>query len=184
MTSPSPRLEPAAFTKRSYASNGLTIRPAFGRDVDGLIKMQMTVYQELAPNLARWYTKHPVAFIPEIYGPDGQDPRRRVFYAVTRGKEVVGSGGLIQKAPTTEPDVGEITGMYLLKQYRGLGLGKAIMRDLIGKAKTLKFGTLFLTTRREFDIAQALYQSLGFVQVENTKYCSANSYAFELELEK
>jgi ribosomal protein S18 acetylase RimI-like enzyme len=152
-------------------------------DLEDITRMQMRIFEELAPNLVRWYKKHPEAFREGIEGPAGQEPKMWSFYTIADDDEVVGSGGLVQAKPKTRPDIAELSSIYLLPQYRGKGLGRILTEDLIQKAEELGFSTIFLTTRREFDIARKLYESLGFKPIKNWKYPgSNNSFAYELYL--
>jgi ribosomal protein S18 acetylase RimI-like enzyme len=174
--------EPYARTENAFKKNGLFILPSSGNDLEGIVKLKYAIFNELCPRLSAWYNRHPEVFESEFRGPNGQDPGKRVFYTAKDSERVVGCGGLIQKNPRKEPMTGEITDIYLIPELRGKGLGKALVSDLIQKAKALGFEKLFLTTRKEFEAATQLYQRLGFVQVPNEKYNSEKSTAWELGL--
>ncbi|MBI4441108.1 GNAT family N-acetyltransferase [Candidatus Woesearchaeota archaeon] len=146
-----------------------------------MITLWYKIFNELCPALTPWYLNHPEAFEREFYGPQGQDMHQRVFYTVADAHGViVGTGGVIQKE--RERHVGELSNIYLDNLYRDKGLGKTLVKDLIGKATKMGFDKLFLTTRTEFVAATALYQKLGFTQIPNEKYRSAHSTAWELNL--
>ncbi len=176
--------KPSDETKGLFADNRLLIRPSRDTDLVGIIKLKYSIFAELCPNLVRWYDRHQNAFIDEFEGPHDQDPEKRVFYSVVGSNKIVGCGGLIQKDPRKEPTTGEITDVYLLGNYRGKGLGKALVSDLVTKAEDIGFEKLYLTTRKEFGAATKLYQSLGFEQVKNDRYSAQSSTAWELKLKK
>lgn len=175
---------PSVETRTKFSEHNLDIRVSSDGDLPRIIELKQRIFAELCPNLVRWYQKHPEVFAQEFYGPQGQDSAKRVFYSVTAntGLAIIGCGGLTQKDPQGAPAVGEIADIYLDQEFRGRGLGKILVSDLIGKAKKIGFEKLFLTTRKEFVAATHLYQTLGFQQVKNNKYHSANSTAWELQL--
>ena len=173
--------EPYSSTKKYFKKKDLIIRPSRNDDLESLIEIKFNIFKELVPRLSSWYKKHPEAFEAEFYGLSHQDPQRRIFYTIENlEKQTVGCGGVIQKEPKKEPNVGELSDIYLLLEHRGKGLGRTLVEDLIRKAKRLDFESIFLTTRVEFDKAVHLYKKVGFEQIKNKKYGSRNSLAFEL----
>ena len=175
--------EPCARTKDSFKKNRLLVMPSEDEDLrGGITEVKYAIFKELVPRLIKWYKRHTEAFEKEFYGAYGQMEDKRVFYTIKDSLWVVGCGGVIQKNPAREPELGEISDVYLLPKYRGKGLGKMLVRDLIFKARLLGFESLFLTTRKEFEVATKLYQRLGFRQIKNTKYKSKSSTAWELRL--
>lgn len=174
---------PSIISIKKFSKEGLFISPALDLDLEGITQLKYSIFQELCPRLVRWYEQHPEAFKTEFYGPEKQNSQLRVFYSVKDSqKNIVGCGGLTQKSPHKQPEIGELTDIYLAQQYRGKGLGKAITQDLIEKAHQIDFNSIFLTTRIEFKAAIGLYKKLGFMQIKNTKYKSKSSLAFELKL--
>jgi len=177
-------LEPYRSTKKSFAEKNLIIRPSKDDDFEAIVDLMFTIYKELCPPLYYWYKKSPETFKIEYYGPKGQDPKRRVFYTIENlEKQIIGCAGLIQYSPKKIPDKGEISKVYLLKNYRGKGLGRIVVEDLIRKARELDFKSIYLTSRIEFDIAINLYKRLGFKKAKKQRYEeSKNSISLELKL--
>ena len=66
-------------------------------------------------------------------------------------------------------DEGHITNVAVEAASRGRGIGRALMRALMGYASNLGVGYLTLEVRRGNRTAQALYQSLGFVELSVRK---------------
>lgn len=52
--------------------------------------------------------------------------------------------------------------LVVLKQYRGLGIGKTLMEAIIAHGKSLDCSKITLEVRDDNKKAQALYKSLGF----------------------
>ncbi|MBS3117645.1 GNAT family N-acetyltransferase [Candidatus Woesearchaeota archaeon] len=178
-------LEPYPITTLAFSEADLVIRSSRDDDLHPVEEVMMAVLGELCPPLAGWYLRHPNAFASQFFGPGGQDKSKRVFYTVeTLSHCVVGSGGLIQKDSSNEPDVGELTTIYLLTDYRGLGLGRAITCDLVHKARDIGFNSLYLTTRVELAVAISLYEKLGFAAARVQKFPnSEKSISLEMSLE-
>jgi ribosomal protein S18 acetylase RimI-like enzyme len=135
-------------------------------------------------SIRRWYEEDMSRFYTEFVGPD--DPRRFAVVLVDlHSNEVIGIGTLTAHPGKRgqKSKVGEITQIYLLEEFRQLGLGHWLMSVLLNKAREFGYGSVFLTTRIEFEDAVRLYRGLGFFDVENTKYAGvANSIALELAL--
>lgn len=75
------------------------------------------------------------------------------------GGQLVGVGGLNVDPFAGDARVGRIRRVYVLSEFRGRGFGRALMTELMAKAKG-NFSKLRLRTREE--PARKLYESLGF----------------------
>jgi GNAT superfamily N-acetyltransferase len=87
-----------------------------------------------------------------------RDQRARLYLAEING-EPVGIGGL---RPLSVDDA-EIKRMYVRPSLRGLGVGRAILQQLIDDARALGYRTIHLDTGPFMHEAQALYRGFGFV---------------------
>ena len=84
-------------------------------------------------------------------------------YLVVEGEDGLIYGGAgIAPLEGGPPDVVELRKMYLLPQARGCGNGKALINDLLGKAKELGFKKCYLETVPHMTDAQKLYEKAGF----------------------
>lgn len=82
-----------------------------------------------------------------------------------------------------EPGVCEMKRLYLRPQARGKGLGIALCRAVIERARALGYNQMKLDTVSKLKKAIELYRSLGFV--ESTAYChnpQPDVQYFELQL--
>lgn len=66
--------------------------------------------------------------------------------------------------------VGYVEDVVVDSRYRGQGLGKKIMEEIIAEARNRKLTDLFLTSNAARDAANNLYQKLGFEVVETNPY--------------
>jgi len=65
-------------------------------------------------------------------------------------------------ARKTAPDEREILNIAVLSEYRGLGIGEALLRALVFSGET---GDVFLEVRESNDAARRLYERVGFEEV-------------------
>jgi GNAT superfamily N-acetyltransferase len=93
---------------------------------------------------------------------DGLLDTRARLYVAEVGDDAVGIGGL----KPLSGDAAEIKRMYVRPAGRGLGIGKALLRQLIDDARALGFQTLRLETTAFMPEAQALYRSFGFAATD------------------
>lgn len=85
-----------------------------------------------------------------------------IYYVLRNDKnEIIGGCGIF---PTVGlPDgMAELVKLYLLKEYRGKGLGKDLMLKSIDFAKSYGYSKLYLETMDELSSAIQLYNDLGF----------------------
>jgi ribosomal-protein-alanine N-acetyltransferase len=85
------------------------------------------------------------------------------------GDEVVGYGIL-----STGAGEAHILNVCVGEKHRGLGLGRHLMRRLLDVARWHAAERVFLEVRPSNPVAQALYRSMGFVQIgQRPKYYPA-----------
>ncbi len=63
-------------------------------------------------------------------------------------------------------NVVELKRIYVVPSYRGKGLGKVITQELIRRSEIAGYRIVRLDTLRRLAPALALYESLGFVEIE------------------
>ncbi len=74
------------------------------------------------------------------------------------GPNMIGAAGVRNIVGT-----GEITNVMLLEEYRGRGIGKIMMKELLDRGVRLGAEDFTLEVRRSNERAQKLYESFGFV---------------------
>ena len=91
--------------------------------------------------------------LPEDFYKDG-------FFGVIKNEteEIVGTFGLLEY----QKGIVEIRKMYLLKKYRGKGIGKFMMNFLMAKAREMKYEKVMLETASSLKEAIAMYEKYGF----------------------
>jgi len=82
------------------------------------------------------------------------------YFVVEEGGEVIGGGGV---APLDGVEgTCELRKMYFLPRARGRGLGEAMMRVCLAKARDLGYRACYLETLTGMEGAQRLYRRTGF----------------------
>ncbi len=89
-------------------------------------------------------------------------PPNGICYILKSESDVVGMG-TIRKL---NEGVGEIKRMYVRPQFRGKGIGKALLQELLNNAEEFKFSTIRLDSGAFMKDAQRLYRKFGFVEIE------------------
>jgi GNAT superfamily N-acetyltransferase len=96
---------------------------------------------------------HPTSVLDDVLESGG-----RLYVAEVDG-HAVGVGGLKLLSKT----VGEFKRMFVRPAARGLGVGRTIVEQLIGDARSLGCETIYLESASFMHSAHALYRSAGFV---------------------
>jgi GNAT superfamily N-acetyltransferase len=94
--------------------------------------------------------------LPGPYGP----PRGRLLVARYAGE----SAGCVALRALDE-DNGEVKRLYVRERFRGLGLARALVQELIDVAHELRYARLRLDTHESMVPAQTLYRSFGFTEI-------------------
>ncbi len=101
-----------------------------------------------------------VDYVPTVIGKVcAAAPPEGVFYLVEEGGALLAMGGLRRSADA----VAELKRVYVRPAGRGKRLGEAIARRLIDDARAFGYRRVRLDTLPFMASAQALYESLGFV---------------------
>jgi GNAT superfamily N-acetyltransferase len=87
---------------------------------------------------------------------------RGLFYLVEFDEVIIGMGALDQMGEKA----GSIKRMYIRPAYRGKGIGKALLQQLLQKAKEFGYHSIYLDSGRFMTTAHNLYRSFGFVERE------------------
>ncbi len=89
-------------------------------------------------------------------------PRIYVFLAYYKNDLAGGAVCFNTFSTFTAMDVINIHDICILKEFRGLGLGREIMDEIIEVAKELQCSKVTLEVREDNEVAKNLYSSLGF----------------------
>ena len=93
-------------------------------------------------------------------------PTAEVYFAVMDGKAVGLASCFVNFSTFQVKPYLYIHDIVVLNEYRGKGIGKALMQHLIELSEERKYCKVTLEVRDDNRVAQALYRSLGFGDCE------------------
>ena len=102
------------------------------------------------------------------------------FYLADLNGQYVGVGCLKK----LEDGIGEVQRMYVLPEFRGKRVGRAIANQLIDDARLIGYRKLKLESLEFLHEAHTLYRSLGFKEIKAYKKNSMKSFQPEEQLAK
>lgn len=111
--------------------------------------------------------------LDELYGPQPEEaptatedelsPPHGGFVALYEGERPVAGGGIKRLAE----GLGEVKRMYVVPDRRGRGLARALLTELEALARDLGYERLRLDTGAEQPHARALYESAGYLEIDD-----------------
>ena len=110
----------------------------------------------------------------KFYPPDGR------FYLVNFNNQTAGVGCLKK----LQNEVGEIQRMYVSSQFRGYGIGRAIINQLVDDARLIGYRKLKLESLEFLHAAHGLYRSIGFKIINPYAENSMTSFQAQEQLDK
>lgn len=93
-----------------------------------------------------------------------QKPKSFYQVAVYNG-QLVGGGGIFPTDGLPE-DTCELVKMYLLPNFRGIGLGSRLIQDCLDEAAALNFKRVYLESMPELKKALTTYEKFGFTYLD------------------
>ncbi len=141
-------------------SGGVTLRPIRPEDDPAVARVIRTVMPEFGAVGGGFSITDPeVDAMSTAYArPDA------VYYVLDAPEGIVGGAG-IGPLPEAPPEVCELEKMYLLREARGHGYGRALLRRCLDAARRLRYRSCYLETLHTMNAARALYESMGFVPI-------------------
>ncbi len=141
----------------------IQIRQADLSELDLLVKWRMEVLQEVFPDSA-YASLEELAKENRSYYEQALPAGRHIACFACLNGEIVGCGGLClyQEMPSPDNPSGQcayLMNIYCRPNYRQQGVGEAIVRWLVDRAKERQISKIYLETS---DIGRSLYEKIGF----------------------
>lgn len=147
----------------------LRLRPTELNDIEGIREVAIETWNSTYELI---YPEHYIAnFLNHAYSKSSleesithdQTRPSRKFLVAEVNEEIIGFGQL------SDPVDGrsELTRLYVLKEYQRMGIGKALLNELIHLDPSIK--EIFALVERDNGIGTLFYQSNGFVFVEENE---------------
>lgn len=92
---------------------------------------------------------------------------RSIYFVIKKNNKIFGGAGISQLRNSTE-NICELQKMYFLKDARGLGLGKKMIKKCISIALKYKYDFCYIETMHNMNSAQKLYLSQGFKYLDKS----------------
>lgn len=132
----------------------MSVRAATPADLDAIMAIEKAAFPTDA-----WSRDMMLAELESIFA---------AYYVAELDGEIVGYAGLRHLDGQTDADVQTIA---VTEGARGHGLGRRLLRTLMAEAQRRRAREMFLDVRDDNAVAQALYESEGFVEIgRRTKY--------------
>jgi putative acetyltransferase len=151
------------------------IREAQSVDADAIRAIVSETLAEFGFGVESSGTDADLADVPRSY----QDKGGVFRVVVDEDDRIVGCGGLYPIGP----GVVELRKMYFRPEIRGQGLGRVLLEDLIGEARSREFARIELETASNLTAAIALYQRAGFVETDGARHSCRCDRTFALDLD-
>ena len=136
------------------------IRPIQGKDDAAMAAIIRTVMPEFGADGPGFAIHDPeVDTMSQAYATAGLR-----YFVVERDGRVEGGAG-IAPLSGTDGKICELRKMYFLPAVRGLGAGRAMMRQCLAFAREAGYRQCYLETLTGMDQAQALYEHSGFKRI-------------------
>ncbi len=81
-------------------------------------------------------------------------------------------------------NIGKLSGFYVNSEYRGLGVGKLLLKEVINRAKGVDLDGIYLETLDKLKIAIHIYKKLGWEQVTESSINSEAERIYYLNLKQ
>jgi ribosomal protein S18 acetylase RimI-like enzyme len=156
------------------------VKPATSSSEFTAIKLLFTAYaSSLGIDLSFQNFSAELDSLPGLYSP----PSGALFLAITPDNEAIGCIGLrpllktlnsnsasstneLENSDRQENKVCEMKRLYCTPSSRGLGVGRALVENVIKEAEKLGYGEMRLDTLPSMEGARKLYKEYGFVEIE------------------
>jgi GNAT superfamily N-acetyltransferase len=94
------------------------------------------------------------------------DPKKDRIWLVEAKGRIVGSIAVVERSRRRA----QLRWFFVHPDYRGHGIGRALLQNALQFSKKRKYKTVFLWTTSELDTARHLYQDLGFKKTNEKEH--------------
>ncbi|HLX22503.1 MAG TPA: GNAT family N-acetyltransferase [Usitatibacter sp.] len=131
--------------------------PGTPAELDLVRELFREYQQSIGTDLCFQNFESELATLPGAYAP----PRGRLYLGISSGE-----GACCAGLRACDEAAAEMKRLYVRPQHRGLGYGLALANTLIADARSLGYRRLVLDTLPAMKAAQAMYEALGFRDIE------------------
>jgi ribosomal protein S18 acetylase RimI-like enzyme len=140
----------------------MLIRRLIEADLDALWALRLRALGDNPEAFSSTYDAV-IARGPQWLGHRLRDEASHFFYLGAFHPALIGMVGFMREPGSKEEHKGTLISMYVAPEQRGQGVGKALVQELIARARLLAgLEQIHLTVNTTAQPAQALYRSQGF----------------------
>lgn len=164
---------------------GLRIRDARESDLDAIRDVTLSAFEEYAavmPALWEGYRQGILAVLSDVK-PAEQIVAEREGAIV--GTVLLYPAGAFSERSSVSPGCPEVRLLAVIPSARGLGIGAALMRECIGRARRSGAAALTLHTSEFMLVGKGMYERMGFVRAPELDFHPARDLTvmgYRLEL--
>ena len=128
-------------------------------EFDDFLKEQLREYESFP-----WMTKHWLNCKEEVDGLAGKYLKPRCCILIAEyNSQAVGCVGLLEE----NGEVGMMKRLYVKEEFRGLGIGKGLVKTIVEYARNKNYKVMRILTNLYLKAAINLYKSRGFEKVNH-----------------
>ena len=137
-----------------------SFRPATNKDIPAITKLVKDILPEFGLEYDSQTSDNDILDIEKSYSENGG------IFLVSENSEgnIIATAALFRESDK----VCTLRKMYVVKNYRGMGLGKILMEQILQKAASLNFREIMLETNAGMFSAIRLYEYYGFIKTDGT----------------
>ncbi len=147
----------------------LNIRKAVLSDAKGIAKVHVDSWKTTYKNIVSDQYLNNLTYESRERLWDNNIPNGGVYVAENKEGEIVGfSSGGLERSGNYHGFEGELYAIYILKEYQGNGIGKALVKPIIEEITELGLNSMLVLVLKD-NISRLFYESLGGKKIDSVE---------------
>ncbi|ATP41027.1 GNAT family N-acetyltransferase [Solibacillus sp. R5-41] len=147
----------------------MNIRKAVLSDAKGIAKVHVDCWKTTYKNIISDQYLNKLTYESREQLWENNIPNGGVFVAENKEGEIVGfSSGGIERSGNYKGFEGELYAIYILKEYQGNGIGKALVKPIIKEITELGLNSMLVLVLED-NISRLFYESLGGKKIDTVE---------------
>ncbi|MCY8816339.1 GNAT family N-acetyltransferase [Bacillus atrophaeus] len=162
-------------------NNGnMNIRKAVLSDAKGIAKVHVDCWKTTYKNIVSDQYLNNLTYESREQLWKNNIPNGGVYVAENKEGEIVGfSSGGIERSGNYNGFEGELYAIYILKEYQGNGIGKALVKPIIDEIKEIGLNSMLVLVLKD-NISRLFYESFGGKKIDTVEVEISGKKLFEL----
>lgn len=147
----------------------LNIRKAVLSDAKGIAKVHVDSWKTTYKNIVSGQYLNNLTYESRDRLWENNIPNGGVYVAENKEGEIVGfSSGGLERSGNYHGFEGELYAIYILKEYQGNGIGKALVKPIIEEITELGLNSMLVLVLKD-NISRLFYESLGGKKIDSVE---------------